>query len=193
MHGSPLSEAQFDELRRCSRQGRKLRRACGVARFNGWTLALFGACGLVSGFWDAAGLAFGAAFGILAWREFAGARGLAMLRERAARGLALNQVVLGAVVVGYAGLSAYRVLERQGVSAAEAAELDAVLGPGGAASLASMASALSLVVYGAVAAASVLCQGLTAWYYASRARLVREQLAATPEWAVRVQRIVLAA
>jgi hypothetical protein len=32
-----------------------------------------------------------------------------------------------------------------------------------------------------------------AWYYASRGRLVREQLAGTPEWAVRVQRIMAAA
>lgn len=190
---SPLSEAQFADLTRCIRGSRKLRRACAVARFNGWTLAIFGACGLVSGFWDVGGLALGVAFSLLAWGEFAGARRLAVLDAGAPRRLALNQVALAAVLVAYALHGAQGALSRPVMSAQQAADLDTVLGPGGAESLAGLATRLSVAVYVAVGLGSVVFQGLTAWYYASRARLVREQLASAPEWAVRVQRIVHAA
>lgn len=46
-----------------------------------------------------------------------------------------------------------------------------------------------LATYGGLLVGAVLAQGGMAWYYATRAKHVREHAASTPEWVARVQRM----
>lgn len=192
-HAPRLTDADLAELTRAVCRSAGLRRAAGIARFNGWTLGLFAGVSLLAGLWGVSELVAGLVLAGLAWGELSGARGLMLLNPKAPRRLALNQIALAVAVVGYAAWKGFGALSPPPELSAHASELDSVLGPGGSESLGRLSSAISLGVYGAIAVGSIVFQGLTAWYYASRTRLLRDHVATTPEWILRVERIVRAA
>ena len=59
-----------------------------------------------------------------------------------------------------------------------------------AASIDAITRGVALALYATLALGSIAAQGLTAWYYASRARFIREYHAHTPAWAIEIERAV---
>ena len=46
---------------------------------------------------------------------------------------------------------------------------------------------ISILVYGCIIVISIIFQGLTSWYYFSRARHLRDYLDQTPQWVVQMR------
>ena len=171
-----LTPEQLRGLVDASRRAKKVRRCASVAMFGGWTTGIFGGISLM-------GLPFGfslaSAFitaGLLfaAYGEFHGAKLVRAFDERGPRRLALNQIFLGAVLVIYAVWSMVTGLNGEGLSPAMASgdpQVDAMM--------ASLTRTANIAVYGTLAVVGVLAPGLTAWYYASREKYVREFRAET--------------
>ena len=166
---------------------RKVRRAAKVASFNGWSMVCFAgltALGVLFGDWTSGVLTV--ILLAIALNELRGGKMLARFEERGARVLGYNQIALAVFIVAYAGWSMY--------SASHNAELQASLATIGDAQSAAMVSGLADLmtygVYGGVAVVGLLGPGLTALYYFSRARYVREAVQGKPGWVVEMLRVV---
>jgi hypothetical protein len=161
----PLTPDQLAALVDLSKRARKVRRAEGVARFGGWTGAIFAAITLASSAmsWSPSGLFVGAGLAVVAAGEFYGAALLSRMDPRGPRRLALNQVLLAAVLVAY------------GAWCLALGPNDMTTGdPGMDSWLRGVAWTIHGAVYGTVMAVGVVAPGLTAWYYASRAKQIAE-------------------
>jgi hypothetical protein len=234
---NPLSPDQLQALASARRRARKLSRTAGVARFSGWTMAIFAAltvAGSLCG--DVGALLVGIGLGVIAYHELRGAQLLRQFDQRGPRRLGYNQLALAGLLVAYAliclvlalrdpvntlagqalgrstgltstgkpaGASDERAAQPaaggQRTSAQERRLTDDDLGQdisglgdlqlgGLLGDIGDLVRTLTLLVYGAVAAVGLLVPGLTAWYYFSRARLLREFLGQTPAWIVEVLR-----
>lgn len=167
---APISPEQLRALVEASRRAKKLRRCTSVARFGGWTCGIFGAITLaalpLAFSW--AGLFIGAGLCAAAYGEFHGAALVRALDARGPRRLAMNQIVLAAVLVTYSLWSLYDGLRggSLGMAASGNPEVDAMV--------AGLTRTLSVAVYGTFAALGLIAPGLTAWYYASRARYIED-------------------
>lgn len=162
-----------DHSTRADPRARKVLKAGRLATFNGWALAIFGAGSLLFAFTSLTALVVGGALLVLAWVEFRGRAGLRRLEPEGLRLLGWNQVALFAVLALYC-LWSIRTLR---VRPPDELETVAALAGLPADSLV----ALVVVTYVAVIAVSLVVLGLSAWYYWSRARLLREHLAETRE------------
>lgn len=113
---------------------------------------------------------------IIACGEFTGAGLLRRCDARGPRLLGCNQLVFGAMIVGYSAWS---------VAATLGAPLDAELAavdPEMAAMMSDLTRTVTLLVYGAVAIGGGLGTGLAALYYFTRARHIRRFTRDTPAW-----------
>jgi len=179
---SPLSSDHFVVLKDARVRGRKVFRAASVASFSGWTTGLFAALTILFGLTDPASLILGIGMGAVAFNEF---RGAAMLRRFDLKGpthLAIGQLALGVLIFGYAAWRlADTVLSRSAAGSGDP-QVDAMLAD---MNVDGVVRAISAAIYAGVAVVGLAVPGLTAVYYRSRARHVREFLAQTPDWAVR--------
>ena len=178
----PLSPAHLQELAAADRRAAAIRRAGGVALFNGCAAAIVAGAGLLwaigsllFGEWDVPGLVVSVGLAVTARNEFRGPRLLGW-----------NQLGLMALIVGYCAYQiAVAAFGRNPYADAIAAEpmLTGSLGP-----LGELYKTLSIGLYGAVAAGAGLLQGLGAAYYFTRRRHVLAYLRETPDWVVQLQR-----
>lgn len=181
----PLSAEDLRALSEGRGRARKVRRAAGVAALSGWTMAVFGAVGLLAAvFGDWVSAALGAALVVLGWNELQGGAMLRRLDARGAARLGWNQIVLGVVLVAYAAWSLATTLRSPALAAVGGTTGDAGID----AMVTQMTGVLAYSLYGTLCAAGVVVPGLTAWYYFTRERVVREVLAGTPEWVVEAMR-----
>jgi hypothetical protein len=188
---APLDDAQVAVLETTRNIQRKLRFAGFIALSNVCALGFFAVISVLFALLDLSVPVVGLALGALAWNEARGWRGLRAGDPAASKRLALNQLLLLATVIIYCAVSAY-----QGYTGPS--PLDAVMGAdpslpdalGQAASdvgtsmdeLTQWGRVAALIIYGIVAVASVIVQGLTAVYYRSLGPSL-EALASTPAWA----------
>src|SRR4051812_47116326 len=96
----PLTPEQLRALVDLSKRARKVRRAAAVARFGGWTGALFAVVTLAGAMlsYSAPAVFVGVGLGVVAFGEFYGARLMAGLDQRGPKRLAMNQGLLGVVL-----------------------------------------------------------------------------------------------
>ncbi|HUS90596.1 MAG TPA: hypothetical protein VM695_02060 [Phycisphaerae bacterium] len=191
--GGPLTAEHMDQLAQAQQRAKKLRKAGGVAMFNGCTIAVFAGLtllfGLVSplfGGLDVTALVMGLGLGAIALNEFRGRQLLRRFDRRAPRVLGLNQVGLMVLVIGYCAWMLWQVFAGPNPYAQDIARqpgLGDMLGPIG-----EVYKQLSLLVYGGVIAGTLIFQGLNAIYYFTRASHLRAYLDQTPPWVVEVQR-----
>ena len=188
---APLDDAQVAVLEKARNIQSKLRFAGFIALSNVFGLGLFAVLSVLFALLDLSVPFMGVALGVLAWNEMRGWRGLRAGDPAASKRLALNQLLLLATVIIYCAVNAYHGYTGP-------SPLDAVLDAdpslpdalGQAASdvgtsmdeLAQWGRVAAVVVYGVVAVASMIVQGLTAAYYRSLGPSL-EALAATPPWA----------
>lgn len=191
--GGPLTAEHMEQLAQAEVRARKLRKAAGVAAFNGWTIGVFAGLGLLitvvssaCGGIDFTGLVMTVGLSLVAWTEFKGRKLLLRFDLRAPRLLGLNQVCLLVLILGYCawmignaclGPNLYDEMIKREPMVRE------TLG-----SLGDMYVKLSVLVYACVAVATLAFQGLNALYYFSRAKILRAYLNETPPWIVEVQR-----
>ncbi|MCC6426913.1 MAG: hypothetical protein IT435_08825 [Phycisphaerales bacterium] len=181
----PLSAEHMQALAEARRRSKKVRRATGIAILSGWSMAFFAFITLIGGlFGDWASLILGAALGAIAFNELRGAGLLKRFDPRAGSILGYNQLVLGVVLVVYAGWSLWSALNHNALAAVGGSTGD----PGIDEMVQGLSRTASYGVYGTLAIVGVIVPGLTAWYYFTRARHIRELTRATPAWVIETMR-----
>jgi len=195
----PLTADHMQQLATADVRARKLRKAASVAKFNGYTIAVFSVFSLMWGLGELASDGFnplkldwltftiGAGLGAIAWNELRGRKLLTRFDPRAARLLGLNQVGLMVLIVAYAAWMLYQTATGQ-------TELDQAIRQHGlgasdiAVSIIALAKLLTELVYELLIALTIIFQGLNAVYYFTRAKLLRSYVAETPAWVIELQR-----
>lgn len=178
---APLSPAQLEELAAARRRAGRIRAAGMVAAVSGWSMAIFALLTLMFAlvFFSVAGIIVGAGLGAIAAVELWGRALLVRFRPRGATVLALNQLALGLLILGYAAWGMYTGLNTRPTSTGDP-DIDAMMDQ--------LSGPVTIAVYGAIALYAVVVPGLTAWYYHSRARHVRRFLSETQPWVLQVLR-----
>jgi len=195
----PLTAEHMQQLAAADIRAGKLRKAAGVAKFNGYTIAVFSVFSLMWGLGELAidgfnlgkldwvSFIIGAGLGVLAWNELRGRKLLTRFDPRATRLLGLNQVALLGLIVAYAAWMLYQTATGQ-------TELDQAIRQHGlgasdiAVSVIALAKLLTELVYESLIGLTIIFQGLNAVYYFTRAKLLRSYVAETPAWVIELQR-----
>jgi hypothetical protein len=198
----PLDANDLALLEQAGERRRKLGHALRLARLNGWTLLLCALPCLPFALLDPALLPVGLALLAIGAAELRGARWLRQLDQRAPRWLGYNQLVLLALIGVYCGIGVYHGLHASSPTvdlardypdlAAHLPELGDDLGAGKGPDLLSGAYKAAMVgFYLALFAACALYQGCCAYFYFTRAPLLRAHREQTPPWVLQVQRRLL--
>lgn len=165
---------------------RKIGKAITYARFDGWTIGIFGAITFLGGLLSWIGFVMGAAMCAIAYIELRGARRLKQLDASATKTLALNQVALAMLLITYAVYSLWGVYHGPSAIGKELAaypELSQMAG-----NMEELSHQLALLIYGLLIAVAIFGQGATAIFYRSRRRYIEAYLRETPGWIVDAQR-----
>ncbi len=189
----PLSAEHLLQIKQADLRARKLRKAGGVAMFNGVTFAIFAAgsglfalVNLLFGEFDAASVVMAAGLGVVASNEFKGRRLIRSFDRRAPKFLGWNQLGLMALLVGYGAwmiANAYFGPDPYADQIAKEPALADWLAP-----ISAMRMAFTLAIYGGLIAGTLIFQGLNARYYFTRAEHLAAYLDETPDWVVDLQR-----
>jgi hypothetical protein len=177
---TPEHLAQLDAARVA---GGKIRRAVAVANFDGWTIAGVAAITIVCSLTSISGIALGLGMTYVAWRELSSAAALKKLDPEAPRRLAINQLVLCGMLVLYFGWTLFQDLTGPSASSqliAEAPDAQSMLG--NFSGIDDISREFDIILYVGLILTSVLAQGLTARYYSSRGRILKEYQTTTPQW-----------
>ena len=181
---APVSAADVPRLLAAARVAwRPIGRAVRYATFDAWSLAVFAAASLACTGGGVVGVLLGLALGAAAAAEFVGVRRLRRLDPAAPRLLAVNQLCLGGVLVLYAVWMLYLTSVGRGMVAELRSSLREAGLDGG-----DLPRTILNALYGIVALLGVILPGATAWFYASRTRLLRDFLDQTPDWLIAMQR-----
>ena len=184
----PLSPEHLRDLELARERSKRIRRAVGVASFNGWTAGVFATVSLLIGIFSLTSLLVGVALAVVAYNELAGARLLRQFDERGPRRLGFNQIGLCGMLIVYAVWRIYATLTGP-------SPFDAALAAGGEAmpliaSIEHLQTAATLVIYGGLIVGTLLFQGGMAWYYFTRVHHIRVYNNETPQWLVDLQRTI---
>lgn len=191
--GGPLTQEHLRQLEQANRRAARIRKAAGVAAFNGWTIGFFAAGALLvamvalpMGEIDGLSWVMAVGLGIVARNEFRGRGLLRRLDSHGPRLLGWNQLGLMVLLIAYCGWQiAAALLGPNPYAEAIAREpmLEPMLG-----NIGKLYANLTIAVYGGMIVGTLLFQGLTARYYFTRGKHLRAYLAETPEWVLQVQR-----
>ncbi len=177
---------QIQAITLAKQQARKITKAAKAATFSGWTCGVFGGLTMLMGIFSLVSFLLGAALTASAIIELRGATALRRFDLDAPKRLAINQVVLSAVLIVYAVWSIYAAMTAPGMYdeyLAAGGDMAATLEP-----IANIQKAVTLGFYGLVILASVFAQGGMALYYITRRKHIAAYLENTPVWAVEMLR-----
>jgi hypothetical protein len=191
---APISEPQRQALHEAEAAARRLAFAPKLATWNGVSMLLGAAVSLCLAFFDHGLILSAAVLGLCGYIELSAGKRLRDYDERAPLRLALNQVVLLALVVGYSILKLMAAWTGHVSLAAElaqhpelAAMLEQLEDPSVRETFESFGEMYRWGVvglYSAVIVIALVVQGGAAAYYLSRRKHLRAFLASTPEWVV---------
>ena len=185
-----LTPTQRHELEAARVRAKPIRRAAGVAAFNGWSMAILAVCSAPFVIFGPVNLVIAAGLGVLAWNELRGRRRLLAFDPQAPALLGWNQLGLLALVSCYC---LWQIAMSLLGGSELAKEIDAhpewrnLFGTGE--EFDAFVGLIAVVFYSLVIAISVAAQGLNAWYYFSRRKNVEDYLRETPSWVVELQRL----
>src|SRR4051794_24490090 len=97
-----MTPEHFRQIAEARTAWKRIRRAVGVARFDGWSIGLFGGLTLLFSLSSPAGLAIGVGMLAIATIELWGAARLSRLDTKAPRMLGFNQVAIALMLTVYA-------------------------------------------------------------------------------------------
>ncbi len=179
-----LTEEHLRQLAAARVLSRKINRAASVARFDGWTIAVFGGVSVLFGFMDITSLLIGAVMCTIAFFELRAADRLRRLDPSAIRVLVIDQAVLGSLLIIYSVWSLVSVTNGSSLASVQSQD------PQVAQLLASsqgFVQSITAIVYGALIAVAVGGCGGMILYYLSRRRHLQEYLQKTPQWIIAMQ------
>jgi hypothetical protein len=189
---APISEPQRQALQDAETAARRFAFAPKLATWNGVSMLLGAALSLLLAVFDHALLLSAAVLGVCGWVELSAGKKLREYDPTAPLRLALNQIVMMALVVGYSLLKLKAAWSGQASLAAELAqhpELAAVIEQLDDPSVAEAIDSLGhmyrwgvVAVYSALIAIALIVQGGAAAYYWSRRKHLLAFLASTPDW-----------
>ncbi len=189
----PLAQEHRHALMLANERAKKIRKAAGVAAFNGWVTGIFAACSAPFVFLDITTVFITVGLSVIAYNEFRGRKGLLRFDPSSPTMLGWNQVGLMAMIVAYCVWMLITGLTSSGPFAAEVAT-----NPELRDALASfrqfdhLYKDLVIAVYGTVIVLTAIFQGLNALYYFTRRELVEAYVQETPEWVLDVQHMMTA-
>ncbi len=176
---APLTLEQRLELSEANERARKFLGAVKVATFNGWTIGVFAAFGVLFGIFSVTALVMGIGLGLVARNEFRGRKLLRQFDPLGPRLLGRNQLGLMGLIIVYCLWSMYQATSHP---------LSEIPGLEALAEYGDLITTLTLAVYGVVIFVTALVQGLNARYYFARTQRVKDYVRETPGWIVEIQR-----
>lgn len=191
---TPLNEAQLRVLGSSVLSAKPVRKAVGYARFSGWMTLFAGVVSVLFSIGSLPGMVLGLALAGIGMRELGLARRLEGFDVRAPGGLALNQLVLGSALIGYAVFKVASFDPADGMlvgamgsdpTIASMPEMAGTLGD-----LGQLEQLLNIGVAGVLIVVAFVMQGGTALYYWRRKKMVRRLQEHTPEWVLRVHAVM---
>jgi hypothetical protein len=184
----PLTPEQLLIVKRAAERSKKIRRAASVATLDGSIMALFTAVCLASAIFDFwSGILLGIALGIVTINSFRGAAGIRRFDPSAARLLTFNQFFLAFSVIVYAAIALYLATRTPLLADPQLKQIKE-LDPTMAANIQSLTDLVTKTLYIGLIVGTAIAQGLTAWYYWSRKKMIEDYLEQTPGWAVDLQK-----
>lgn len=192
--GGPLTPEHLRALTLANERSKKLRTAAAVASFNCICTGAFSALSLLFvavsaafGEFDWAAVLLGIGLGVISWNELRGRKLLQQFDPRAPAALGWNQLALLGSIVAYAGwmlgvgllgANPYQeMMQSEPMAAQTLGNIDGLY------------KMLQLAVYGGLIVGTIIFQGLNAFYYFTRAGVLRGYLAETPAWVLQLQRV----
>jgi hypothetical protein len=186
--GGPLTAQHHRELAQARQSARAITKAARVATFNGWATAVVAVLSAPFALFSISGALVFIGLSVVAYNELRGRNRLVQFDRSAAMSLGWNQLALLAIIVVYCLWAIQSNLNEAKAVTAELgaySDLESVLGS--PEQIESLARKIVFLFYGAVIAASVVFQGLTALYYFSRRKHIDAYIADTPEWIRQLQ------
>jgi hypothetical protein len=180
-----VSEEHLRQLAVARAGGKKIRRAVAVAKFDGWSIGVFGVLTLLCGLTDPTSIVLGLGMLAVAFVELRGADAIRRLDHRAARTLGMNQLALACLLILYSFWSIYTVSTGPGPYEsikAQDAEMARMLQP-----FESLTKTVSLAVYAILILFAIFFQGGMALYYFSRVKHIHDYASKTPPWIIKLQ------
>jgi hypothetical protein len=182
---APLTTEQLQAIQQADKRAAKIRRAMKIASADAYIMAFFAAIVAISIPFDyIAGIPLAIAFAFFTYNSFRGAGRMKRFDSTAPRLLAWNQIGLATAIILYAIYRLIMVMRGSSLSSSELAEL----GPEMSGDIESLAKLVLQILYIGLIVGTIIAQGLTALYYATRTRLIRDYLAQTPDWVVDLQK-----
>jgi hypothetical protein len=191
---APISEPQRQALQDAETAARRFAFAPKLATWNGVSMLLGAALSLFLAVFDHGLVLSAAVLGVCGYIELSAGKQLREYDPRAPLRLAINQIVLLALVIGYAALKLRAAWTGQASFASElaqhpelAAMMEQVDDPSIQETLNSVGAMYRwgiLGLYSAVIAIAIVVQGGAAAYYWSRRKHLLAFLASTPSWVV---------
>ncbi len=186
----PLTQEHHRELAVANERAKKIRRAAGVAAFNGWTIGIFAVLSAPFAPFSIAGFLVTVGLSVIAYNEFRGRKRLLQFDPSSPALLGWNQVGFLTLIAGYCLWMLFVNLAGTGPFAAEMAanpELKAALGS--LDKFDSLFEGVVVAIYGSVIVLSAIFQGLNAFYYFTRRKHMNAYLQKTPRWVLDLQRM----
>lgn len=180
-----INGSQMLELAAARRACSKVTRAVRVAALSGWTIAIFAGIIFFTDISNTNGTWMGLLMTMAAFVEFRARERLRRLETSAARTLGFNQIVLGLLVLLYAGWN----IRGQIIASPQLMNLQFLLdglrnySPGNV----RFGREFDVLLYGSMAILALLTQSIAAWYCFSREKWIREYVSFAPRWIVQLQ------
>lgn len=186
---SPLADEHHAEIAVANTRAKTIRKAAGVAGFNGWVTAVFAVCSAPFAPFSIAGFLVTVGLAVVAYNEFQGRTRLHNFDREAAKFLGWNQVGFLSLIVAYCGWMLFVGLTGEGPFAAEVAEHPELAEAlGSLDGLDALYRLIIVAVYASVIVLTVVFQGLNAYYYFTRRKHIDAYVRETPQWVLDVQR-----
>ncbi len=189
----PMDEGHYRSLSRLALRVRPIEKAVGYARFSGWSTLLAGGCTLVFSFGNTPMLVFSLVLAGLGTRELTLARSLRSLDRKAPGKLAINQLMLGGLLMMYALTKLFSAPAAGVMESAMKADPMLQSTPelsGMFDDLIKLEQVATAAVYVLMIVVALFLQGLTAVYYLLKGMKLRKLHEQAPRWAVRVYQTI---
>lgn len=183
----PLSPDAKRALADAANRFGKIRRAVTLARFNAWTMTIFGGFAVLGGIFSIPALLLGLALLAAGFHEFKGAAAMRKLDRNGPRRLAINQVFVVAAVAAYC-LWNIHLANNQPLSPQVSELIDSLGAQDQTNELRNISRSITIGVYFLVTLLTGVFQGMMAIYYLGRRAHIDAYAASTPEWVQDIQR-----
>ncbi|MFK7759815.1 MAG: hypothetical protein AB8C13_07710 [Phycisphaerales bacterium] len=186
----PLSDTHMSLLSASAMSAKPVRKAAGYARLSGWMTLGAGAISTLFSLGSIPGMTFGILLSAIGMRELSLSRKLDLFDLRAPSKLAINQILLGSLLAGYA---VFKVMSYDPADSVLAGSLgsDPTIASmpelaGTLEELGNIEYLLNLGIAAVLVVVAVVIQGGTALYYWSKRKRVRQLHQHTPTWVLDV-------